>query len=121
MVQGDIAQQQIGMSKVKISYNKPGTPNKYRCDNCKVTHVKLWREYQTQFPNLLCCDCAAKGQKKDISGIGLDGYRPSEYGRTCQIGWYVPAIPDEEGLGYWGYTSVPQEGIDWWQALPTRG
>ena len=45
----------------------------------------------------------------------------SEYGRTCQIGWYVPAIPDEEGLGYWGYTSVPQEGIDWWQALPTRG
>jgi hypothetical protein len=39
--------------------------------------------------------------------------------RSDQIGWYVPAIPDMEGVGYWGYTSVPQAGIDWWRKLPT--
>lgn len=39
--------------------------------------------------------------------------------RTDQIGWRVPAVPTEENDSYWGYTSVPQEGCDWWNRLPT--
>ena len=31
----------------------------------------------------------------------------------------VPAVPCENG-SMWGYTSVPQEGCDWWNALPTH-
>ncbi len=39
--------------------------------------------------------------------------------RTDQIGWRVPAVPTEDGKSYWGYTSVPQPGCDWWGSLPT--
>jgi len=39
--------------------------------------------------------------------------------RTDQIGWRVPAVPTEDGKSYWGYTSVPQPGCDWWSNLPT--
>jgi hypothetical protein len=29
--------------------------------------------------------------------------RASDFGlHTDTIGWYVPAIPDEKGVGYWG-------------------
>jgi len=38
--------------------------------------------------------------------------------RTDQIGWRVPAVPTEDGESYWGYTSVPQLGCDWWSNLP---
>lgn len=37
------------------------------------------------------------------------------------IGWLVAAIPTEDGETYWGFTSVPQEGANWWNNLPTRG
>jgi hypothetical protein len=39
--------------------------------------------------------------------------------KTDQIGWRTPAVPTEEGGAYWGYTSVPQPGCDWWASLPT--
>lgn len=41
-------------------------------------------------------------------------------GRTDTIGWRVPAVPTEDGEGFWGYSSVPPEGVAWWRALPTR-
>jgi hypothetical protein len=41
------------------------------------------------------------------------------HGRTDQIGWLVPAVPaPPPGDGFWGYTSVPDEGCRWWRALP---
>lgn len=43
----------------------------------------------------------------------------TERAKTNQIGWRVPAIPTEENDTYWGYTSVPQAGCDWWYRLPT--
>ncbi len=39
--------------------------------------------------------------------------------RTDQIGWRVPAVPTEENDTYWGYTSVPTPGVEWWCRLPT--
>jgi len=68
----------------------------------------------------MCAECAAKNQKIDISTMDENGMRLVEFGRTDQIGWYIAAIPDEEGVGYWGYTSVPEEGIIWWKSLANK-
>jgi hypothetical protein len=103
-----------------VLYSNPVPPADYKCGNCGATGVKLWREYQTMQPGLFCAKCAAKHEHKSIKSINAAGMRITRLGgRTDQIGWLVPAVPDEEGLGYWGYTSVPQAGVEWWKALPT--
>jgi hypothetical protein len=92
----------------------------YVCANCGISGVKLWREYQTVAPQLLCATCAAEDQHKDISTMTPNGRYLSQGERgmwTDQIGWYVPAVPTEDG-NYWGYTSVPDTGVDWWKCLP---
>jgi len=98
-------------------------PNGYYCHKCNKRGCKLWREYQTcaDFTELVCCDCAGKSQGKDVSTIDDRGriYDP-RYGWLDQIGWRIPAVPTEDGLTFWGYTSVPQTGCDWWSNLPTR-
>ncbi len=103
----------------RVDYSKNETPVDYKCAKCGATHVKLWREYQTVSPQLLCAKCAGADQGKDITGIDAGGFCHSDMGKTDQIGWYVPAVPDEEGVGYWGYTSVPDAGVKWWRKLPT--
>ena len=103
---------------------------KYKCGDCGVEGVKLWREYQTFLDHqvLRCADCAVKNQAQPgVSStitaktkVGEDGKHEGRYGdRSDQIGWLVPAVPTEDG-SFWGYTSVPQSGIEWWEALPTR-
>ena len=42
----------------------------------------------------------------------------TERERYDQIGWLVPAVPTEEGDTFWGYTSVPEPGCQWWYRLP---
>ncbi len=135
-----------------VDYAAAVPPSLYRCTTCGAFGCKLWREYQT-FANhteLVCCDCAGRSQKKDMSDIDAEGRRMSFYrltrrqrryrarhgtvgrrgarmvpaqepsGRTDQIGWRVPAVPTEDGEGFWGYSSVPDDGVKWWRALPTR-
>jgi len=105
-----------------VNYTLSGAPQRYRCDDCGAHGVKLWRDYQTflNHQRLLCADCGVKDQKKagrvDDNG-NLDTY---DGFATDQIGWLVPAVPTEEGDTFWGYTSVPQAGCDWWKRLPTR-
>lgn len=107
-----------------VNYEVLETPTDYKCSVCGATECKLWREYNTFNPALFCAPCAAKKQKKGIKSINAEGMR---HGRICgysyiwtdQIGSYVPAVPDEEGLGYWGYTSVPETGCEWWKKLST--
>lgn len=61
-----------------------------------------------------------KQAKKDfLAGFYLGPMTKENMGRCDQIGWLVPAVPTEEGDTYWGYTSVPQPGCDWWRDLPT--
>ena len=106
----------------QVDYSSTATPADYRCAQCSATGCKLWREYQTMSPQLLCADCACKDQEKP-NNVNEEGMRPfTDTGKhmTDQIGWYVPAVPDEQGIGYWGYTSVPQAGVDWWKRLPLR-
>ena len=112
----------------RIDYAHATAPTKYKCTTCGAHGCKLWREYNTcaDYTELVCCDCAGKSQGKDVSTIDAEGrilLDPETFGagqRSDAIGWRVPAIPTEEGDTYWGYTSVPQAGVNWWRRLPTR-
>lgn len=112
------------MAKEKVDYTTAVTPSDYKCQECGATGCKLWRDGGSFFSiELLCVDCAARDQKKDISSINEEGCRligQGMRGRTDQIGWYVPAVPQEERIGYWGYGSVPDAGVQWWKRLPLR-
>lgn len=106
--------------RFRTIYGTGTTPRRYVCGQCGASGCKLWREYQTFKPRLLCVDCALKDQNKD-GPVDADGRRKCDDLPFCTytIGWYVPAVPDEEGLGYWGYCAVPDAGLAWWRGLPT--
>ena len=83
----------------------------YKCGICGESNLKLWREVYSEI-KLMCVDCAHKYQEEDIAEFDV---------KKCdQIGWMVPAVPTPEGDNFWGYTSVPQDGVDWWHSLPLR-
>lgn len=109
-----------------LCYTNPA-PHWYRCSDCGVTGCKLWRPANMDY--LRCCDCAANAQSapdgKLIASVKQIDSRgrikcAGMAARTDNIGWLVPAVPCEDGESYWGYTSVPQAGVEWWRALPTR-
>ena len=112
----------FGYIPVTDLYWNESVPADYTCSHCGATSCKLWREYQTEAPKLLCARCTAKDQDKDISSIDRDGRTknaPPLVGRSDSIGWYIPAVPTEWPGNYWGYTMVPRVARDWWHHLKT--
>lgn len=105
-----------------MDYSKKETPEGYVCCKCGAQNVKLWRLYQTflEHQELTCAFCSGKLEDKDVSTIGSDGLYYSDFGKTDQIGWRIPAIPTEDGESYWGYSSVPLNGVDWWKNLESK-
>ena len=91
-------------------YAADTVPKDYRCDDCGASGVRLYRRYQTFLEGqvLRCRRCALENQKQDEPDF------PAEH----TIGWLVAAVPTEDGKTYWGYTSVPKDGVDWWNRLP---
>jgi DNA-directed RNA polymerase subunit RPC12/RpoP len=89
----------------------------YVCSKCGVTGIKLWRDYQTFPVELVCFKCS--GDDREIT---QDGYVKSIYCGmlTDQIvGSRVPAVRVKgTNDAYWGYTSVPEEDVNEWKALP---
>jgi hypothetical protein len=106
---------------MSCDYSKLETPPKYVCVICGAKNVKLWRGYMVcaDSVNLHCARCAALESKADISDINDKGKHTGDFNRTDQIGVYVPAVPTDMGDSFWGYTSVPPEGVQWWWNLPT--
>lgn len=86
----------------------------YTCEDCGVSGVRLWREYNTFLNHirLRCRSCAILNQKGKASNC----WTSEPFGD--QIGWLVPAVPTVELDTFWGYSSVPQDRVDWWHALP---
>lgn len=98
----------------------------YKCTQCGSHGCKLWREYQTcsDYTVLECCECAGASQKYDVSTMDAHGDWAMPMGdhtmQTCTIGWRVPAIPVVGGDTFWGYSSIPKDGLTWWRRLPSR-
>ncbi|MCC7422085.1 MAG: hypothetical protein IT428_17540 [Planctomycetaceae bacterium] len=84
------------------------TQRPYVCTKCGVSGVRLWREYNTfaDVTDLECVTCAEKSQDRKYEPPG------------DSIGWRVPAVPVEGMDAFWGYGSVPDEGVKWWHSLP---
>lgn len=109
-------------------------PDNYYCGECLARDCKLWRPYQTNHIQLYCADCAAADQGKNITAMGDDGKFVDSgtdgkdangntiitLEKTDTIGWLVPAVPTEDGTGYWGYTAIPEKGVKWWRRLPSH-
>lgn len=93
-----------------VDYASTTTPEGYVCKECGANGVRLYREYNTFLDNqvLRCTACALKDQKKT---------EPDQES-VHSIGWLVAAVPTEDNDTYWGYTSVPQPGVEWWDRLP---
>lgn len=89
-------------------------PENYRCNGCGAHGVRLYREYQTflDHQTLLCTQCTLKDQKLTVADPYVD------ITKARAIGWRVPAVPTQDGETYWGYTSCPEEGVQWWRSLP---
>lgn len=102
-------------------YHTNEVPDFYKCSVCGAKGLKLWRQYNTctDYLELMCapCTCANQGVEDNVDARGD---HQAEYGPSCSIGWLVPAIPCEDSDTYWGYTSVPELGVQWWRRLPTR-
>ena len=105
-----------------VKYSSSVVPFDYKCKRCGATNCKLWREDPaTAIPQLLCAYCAGKNEDRSVDDIDAEGTRTTASGaQTDSIGMYFPAVPDEEGIGYWNYTYVPKAGADWWRKLPTK-
>lgn len=104
-----------------LSYASRKAPAAYRCSKCRARNRKLWRHFaDIRSPlRLLCSVCACANQ--NISGpVDANGKVKAHYGFTDQIGTLIPAVPLETEDSFWGYTAVPDEGVAWWKALPTR-
>jgi len=91
----------------------------YRCAMCRASGVKLWRMGSSFTVQLKCVTCVCQGEDVDSSTVDARGTVPCDvgYGRSDQIGYYVPAVPHPTG-SYWGYTSVSTAGAAWWRVLP---
>lgn len=106
-------------SENQMNYSVLTTPKKYHCEKCKVGGVKLWRDDDL---NLICADCMVPGQGAffDSSGKTKHDLGMTDQYRHPTLGMLLPAVPCEDAVAtFWGYTSVPDEAVKWWKALPT--
>lgn len=101
-------------------------PTKYECETCGKSMVRLFRESSTflSHQELTCLSCAKK-RYPDAKNLT----NQSDSQRT-NIGWLVLAVPDilpgkdaklPKGYTFWGYSSVPQNLLNWWFSLPIEG
>lgn len=111
----------------QLDYSSTAVPRDYKCGTCGVTGVKLWREYNSFCPELACVECACKRSQNghcsapvQLADVAEDGTHIWREQRCDQIGWLVPCVPATDNESYWGYTSVPIAGVQWWKRLPLR-
>jgi hypothetical protein len=105
----------VTIAILPFKYADGVAPPGYSCEGCAAHGVKLWREYSRSVSaqTLLCATCAEVEQQKP-RGFALAA------GNGDQIGWRVPAVPFEDGETFWGYSSVPADGVAWWKSLRSR-
>lgn len=91
----------------------------YTCGKCGLHGVKLWRgfhgwKFEDKY-DLLCAKCVApQGVHVNEKGKAMCGELQIY---SDQVGGGLPAVPVDST--YYGYTSIPDEGVTWWVGLPT--
>lgn len=104
---------------IGFTYKSLKRPTDYKCAKCGASGCKLWRWSSVFNVDLRCIACAASETHTTIHAVDGHGkHHDPMLGMIDQIGGYVPAVPVEGEEAYWGYTSVPEEGIAWWRLLP---
>lgn len=103
-----------------MQYSKSTAPKRYICGNCGVGGVKLWRTLafcasQVELRCVKCMDCG----EVDSEGYFLGDFKTDQC-TMKKLGSMLPAVPTEEEDTYWGYTSVPPDGVKWWRRLPNN-
>ena len=110
-----------------IDYSSREVPSWYKCKVCEKNGVKLWRNFSNFLVDttLLCVNCAiarsGPHNGEDYSTMTEEGKHRGVTGLTDQLPFGVAAIPTMKGDTFWGYTSAPDDGVDWWTRLPLRG
>lgn len=93
----------------------------YRCGKCGRDGLKLWRGVHgcknKDGHELLCAACLAPDVVVDEKGKAQEKGPHGSY--TDQVGGRLPAVPTDDT--FWGYSSVPSQDVEWWQARPTYG
>lgn len=95
----------------------------YRCADCGAEGVRLYRPYSVMLSGVVL-RCTACTRKKEGDSVEFDPACPDS------IGWSVAAVPcirSAEGPIYydlrgsfWGFTSIPDDGVAWWRGLPVE-
>ncbi|MCA9358044.1 hypothetical protein KC902_02160 [Candidatus Kaiserbacteria bacterium] len=108
------------------SYLENGAPNDYRCAHCEAGHPpkKLWRRINKIPLVFACATHAALFEGRTLEDFDQSGEHTLTEGRfagmrTSMIGYYVPAIPTEDG-NYWPHNHTPDSALLWWQNLPNH-
>lgn len=100
-----------GMRKPGLSLTKKKVPAWYQCAICGARGCKLYRPYNA-YPSdgLRCLRChAAK------SGVAVPQGAPDSFS------WWAGAVPSSaKPRSFWGFSAVPQGGVDWWRSLRDR-
>jgi hypothetical protein len=93
--------------------------HRYQCSVCRASGVRLFRWASMFDVELFCGPCACKEQNR----------AESDYMARDQVYGMVAAVPTNTARVdagkptppvYWGYTSVPEKSMKWWDALPWR-
>jgi len=82
----------------------------YFCSGCNAKGVKLWR-YPHFAKDFKCQSCA-------LSITRRDKREPRKERSGNFIGSYLPAVPAMDTDTVWGFSSVPIDCVEWWNALP---
>ena len=108
---------------MKVDYTKSETPDDYKCAHCGATGCKLWSRINDKPPQLIRANCATLELNEKVIDLDADGMiNNNRGGRTNSLMWHHPAIPNENGSGYWRceFTSIPLTTREWWRKLPSR-
>jgi len=98
----------MGLQNIgRVNYSLNTTPEGYVCDGCGKQGVRLWRSTVSVPKGIYCKDCAS-GRSQ---GKGVDSF-------SFEIGYFVRAIPAEQGQSFLGIGSISPKAFDWWKSLP---
>lgn len=102
-----------------FTYRSNVTPKGYVCGPCGARGVRLYREYSTFLDHqVLRCRACVIVETGGPYYAGDPGYAREHEHQLGQSRTLVLAVPTEDGETFWGYSSIPDAGVEWWNRLP---